>query len=268
MGYTRVIFEDDVTPLDATVMNTLDKGIKNNESGVIEAKDAVNNHLGTGRVHFYDNISSEVGRNASYFSSPSSLREEALVLHKQLEEIIGSVWNASSWYGTNLSSHTNDIQNLSERANISNVNDINNLSIQTNISLPNRISANDTDINNLSSDVYSRIFSISWNGSVSENQYLIGGDRVDTLYQFNTSITLVDSRFTMKFYNSSGNLQLTYNDSSGEVTNWSSGFTNNSYYRDSISLLDTQINPDDGVSVQATNVSQLESLFMTINYKE
>lgn len=286
MTYAKIVFVDNVTPLNALNMNKIDDGIYDNQSVGLKNQENVSDHFNAAnKVHIYDNISTGIDNSSISFNATiSTLKEEILTYRKHLKEIHGMTnWNDSSWYGTNISSHTIDINNLSEAVNVSIPNDmdnvstqafvtvpsnIDNLSTQTNTSLPYDIGSNTTDIQNLSSDVYDRIFSLTWNGSVNESQYLIGGDRVGALYQFNVTSTLIDSRINMKFNNASGNLKLIFNKSSGEILNWSSGFQNDSYYRETISLSDTIITTSDGISVQATNVSQLESLFMNINYKE
>lgn len=264
MTYTRINFVDLETPLNADNMNAMDEAILNNESQAIHNETTIDYHINTSYItHKYYNVSTDIHNSSTaYIATITTLDTEILTHRKQFAEIIGDVWNASAWYGTNISS-----LNL---ASTNNDTDISNLSTQTNISLPYDIGNNATDIDNLSSDVANRVFSISWNGSVTENQYLIGGPVAHSaLYEFNTSVILVDTRFIMNYHNQSGNLKLTLNRSSGEIGNWSSEFANASYYSQTFSLNDTTVAKDiDGVSIQATNVSQLESLFLTLNYKE
>lgn len=228
MAYTRINFVDDETPLNESYMNRMDLQIYNNESYTNMIYNLLNTH------------------------------ETAITPVHTFKNVSTSLYNNSVVDSSNYPTLEDEI--LFIRLQLAK---LHGCDTWNDSSWWNK---NITSLN-------ARINTISWNGSVNESQYLIGGPVTDNaLYEFNSTVTLIDARFIMNFYNKTGSINLHFNQSSGTMGNWSivpGTYPNASYYRGSYSLNNSIINySTDGFGVQATNVSGLTELYLTINYRE
>ncbi|MCK4258080.1 MAG: hypothetical protein KAX49_03830 [Halanaerobiales bacterium] len=234
MVYSKVNFVNHVTPLDAINMNTLDNGIYNNESRVVQAEGNLNKHISpTNVTHYYRNISSDIGANASYFAAPKILPEDLLTIRHQIGKIIGDNWHNESWYNENLSSHASILSNIS-------------------------------------SEIDGMIFSLGFfSKDITDGDYLLGGGSVDLLHLFETQVKLESAKCNLQFNESNGWFDISFNNSGGEFVNFSSSYSNPQGYRESIDLLNTNIPKDtDGLEIEINNESNLKSLSLVLNYKE
>lgn len=278
MTYAKIVFVDNVTPLNALNMNKIDDGIYDNQSVGLKNQENVSDHFNAAnKVHIYDNISTGIDNSSISFNATiSTLKEEILTYRKHLKEIHGmDNWNDSSWYGTNISSHTIDINNLSEAVNVSIPNDIDNVSTQafnnesSIVNLSGTVFDNSSWIQQNESRIYDKVQTLScWRGGIVAGDYAFGGNTVDSLYQFENNIALAKLKISLGIKNVTGLFTVGLNDSTGEIFNQTFQYPTTGYKRESINLSARSITTSDGIAIHVLNISNVSSVALILNYNQ